>query len=543
MTRARRKRAAISDIYPSCKIANNCPDDVVNKVEGNTIADRLLKWISSFLYFGGLGIGSGSGGAGRFVVGRGSLPAIAEVVPESLGPVESTVDIAGSTVDAESPALIPLQEVTVYAPEVSVIDSTGSLDTVVSTGTSAPPLTAPDPSVRGDLGTLASRVRIGDPSIRGDLQVLAARALNESAILEVTPEPPATRPTSVSHIEFHNPAFQPPLHAPTVTGESSISEDVLVFSFSGGQHIGPPPGEEIPLMDLRPDLLRPRATSTPEGTLPASRVRGDQRYLRRVQQVPVRDPTFPRTPSRHVYFDNPAFETSESIEYPVPATPQAAPTSDFHDIARLGHVLYGESATGHVRLSRLGTRGSIQTRSGLQIGAKVHFFHDVSTIGPDSFELQPIGEQSGTSTIVSGDTSGYEQIDLHDPTPPYPDEDLLDTYETISDSSRLVFNDTETSAGSSRLLLSSADRSNIIISDIEGPLDEGLNTAGYGVFVRDGDGNQPLPTPNHIDPYIPPIVIIDLTSTSIDYFLHPSLAKRRRRRAHWSFLADVGLAT
>ena len=40
---SRRKRAAVEDLYKSCKLGGDCPPDVVNKVEGKTLADRLLQ--------------------------------------------------------------------------------------------------------------------------------------------------------------------------------------------------------------------------------------------------------------------------------------------------------------------------------------------------------------------------------------------------------------------------------------------------------------------------------------------------------------------
>lgn len=60
MVRARRtKRDSVTNIYRTCKQAGTCPPDVVNKVEQTTIADQILKFGSTGVFFGGLGIGTG----------------------------------------------------------------------------------------------------------------------------------------------------------------------------------------------------------------------------------------------------------------------------------------------------------------------------------------------------------------------------------------------------------------------------------------------------------------------------------------------------
>ena len=50
--RARRtKRDSVKHLYDQCRISGNCPDDVKNKIEGTTLADKLLKILSSIVYF------------------------------------------------------------------------------------------------------------------------------------------------------------------------------------------------------------------------------------------------------------------------------------------------------------------------------------------------------------------------------------------------------------------------------------------------------------------------------------------------------------
>lgn len=62
--RKRTKRDSATNLYNQCQLSGNCPDDVKNKIEGTTLADKLLKIFSSIVYFGGLGIGTGKGTGG-----------------------------------------------------------------------------------------------------------------------------------------------------------------------------------------------------------------------------------------------------------------------------------------------------------------------------------------------------------------------------------------------------------------------------------------------------------------------------------------------
>ena len=61
----RRKRASATQLYQTCKASGTCPPDVIPKVEQNTLADKILKWGSLGVFFGGLGIGTDSGTGGR----------------------------------------------------------------------------------------------------------------------------------------------------------------------------------------------------------------------------------------------------------------------------------------------------------------------------------------------------------------------------------------------------------------------------------------------------------------------------------------------
>uniref|UniRef100_A0AAU7E3B1 L2 protein n=1 Tax=Mops bat papillomavirus TaxID=3141892 RepID=A0AAU7E3B1_9PAPI len=80
----RRKRAAPEHIYNHCRRFGTCPEDIKRRFEQDTWADRILKWGSTFTYFGGLGISS---------AGKGIIPAPRMINPRPLGGRGVTVPI------------------------------------------------------------------------------------------------------------------------------------------------------------------------------------------------------------------------------------------------------------------------------------------------------------------------------------------------------------------------------------------------------------------------------------------------------------------
>nr|AAX97826.1 L2 capsid protein [Florida manatee papillomavirus]AAZ20322.1 L2 capsid protein [Florida manatee papillomavirus] len=498
VVRSRKRRAAAEDIYRQCRPQGTCPEDVVNKIEGNTPADRFLKWISSFLYFGrlGIGTGSGAGGSGGYarltptITGGARLePGGAVVRPslavEPIGPIPAEIT-------PEAPSVVTLSDTTATVPDIPATSS-GDL--------------APDIEL-ANLPT--SRTESGPSSDIG----------SEPAILDLHPSTTSTR-TSNTH--FHNPVYQAPFTSDVHIGESSsLLENVQVLASGGGDSIG---AEYLPFRDLEP-----RATSTPEGPPPRARVRGDPRYLRRTQQVKVTDPRFISGPSQLIYFDNPIFDNSATLDLTDTTLPTTTPHPEFSDIFRLGHLQYGETASGHVRVNRLGTRGTMLTRSGLRIGTALHYYQDISSIAAtvensETIELSVLGESTGSSNIVQGDLSGYEVVDLQDPQPLYPDESLLDTYEDVASSGRLI------------LTGSGGYRTTILVEPLfyTGLAESlGLNTADAGLLIhggltvdKEGDSTDTSPP---IHPLTPPTILIDFQSSYGDFFLHPSLIPKKKRR-------------
>ncbi|ABN79872.1 L2 protein [Human papillomavirus 107] len=518
MARARRtKRASVTDIYKGCKAAGTCPPDVINKVENKTIADKILQYGSAAVFFGGLGIstGKGTGGTTGYVplgegpgVRVGGTPTVVRpgVIPEVIGPTE----------------VIPIDTVTPIDPAApSIVNLTDS---------SAVDL------LPGEIETIAEVHPVPVPDTEIDTPVVTG-GRGSSAVLEVADPSPPIR-TRVSRTQYHNPSFQIISESTPIAGEASLSDQVLVFENTGGQTIG---GirEEIELQPLPSrysfeieEATPPRQTSTPieRGRQALSSIRRALYNRRLTQQVPVEDPLFFSRPSKLVrfQFDNPTFEEEvtqiferdlESVEEP--------PDRQFLDVAKLGRPLYSETPQGYIRVSRLGNRASLRTRSGAQVGAQVHFYKDVSTIDSEApIELQLLGEHSGDTSIIQGPVeSTLVDINVRD-TPEllesseFNSQDLLidDAIEDFS-GSQLVFGNPRRSTTSVTVpRFSSPRETTLYVQDIQ----------GYTVAYPE---SRDRPVIIYPQPEIP-AVVIHFGESGADYYLHPHLQRRKRKRAY-----------
>lgn len=518
MARARRtKRASVTDIYKGCKAAGTCPQDVINKVENKTIADKILQYGSAAVFFGGLGIstGKGTGGTTGYVplgegpgVRVGGTPTVVRpgVIPEVIGPTE----------------VIPIDTVTPIDPAApSIVNLTDS---------SAVDL------LPGEIETIAEVHPVPVPDTEIDTPVVTG-GRGSSAVLEVADPSPPIR-TRVSRTQYHNPSFQIISESTPIAGEASLSDQVLVFENTGGQTIG---GirEEIELQPLPSrysfeieEATPPRQTSTPieRGRQALSSIRRALYNRRLTQQVPVEDPLFFSRPSKLVrfQFDNPTFEEEvtqiferdlESVEEP--------PDRQFLDVAKLGRPLYSETPQGYIRVSRLGKRASLQTRSGAQVGAQVHFYKDVSTIDSEApIELQLLGEHSGDTSIIQEPVeSTLVDINVRD-TPEllesseFNSQDLLidDAIEDFS-GSQLVFGNPRRSTTSVTVpRFSSPRETTLYVQDIQ----------GYTVAYPE---SRDRPVIIYPQPEIP-AVVIHFGESGTDYYLHPHLQRRKRKRAY-----------
>lgn len=518
MVRAQRtKRASVTDIYRGCKASGTCPPDVINKVEQNTLADKILKYGSVGVFFGGLGIGTGkgTGGATGYVplkpgVRVGGTPTVVRpaVIPEIIGPTELIPVDSIAPIDPEAPSI------------VSLTDSNAAAD-----------LFPTEVETIAEVHPVPVDVGIDTPIVAG----------GRDAILEVVDTNPPTRFT-VTRTQYDNPSFQIISESTPITGEASLADHVLVFEGSGGQQVGAATEDiELDTFPSRYSFEIEEATPPRKISTPIERISQEFRNLRRAlynrrltEQVQIKNPLFLSTPSRLVrfQFDNPAFdeEVTQIFERDVAAV-EEPPDRDFLDIERLGRPLFTESAEGRVRVSRLGQRATIETRSGARIGSRVHFYTDLSTINTEeSLELQLLGEHSGDASIIQ---EPFEStvIDMNMDNL----EDIADTLDSASDynSADLLLDHAIEEFNNSQLVFESSTRptTSYTVPRFESPRET-------IVYVQDIEGNhvvypEPTERPAIIFPAPNiPAVIVHIIDTSFDYYLHPSLRTKRRKRKY-----------
>ena len=504
----RRKRAAPSDIYPACKISNTCPPDILNKAEQNTLADKILKYGSAGVFLGTLGIGTGRGTGGstgyvplggsgvrvgtRVSTIRPSLPA-SSVGAADIIPVDAVNPLGPAVQPPEFPSVIE-DPIPLQPPRFpSVVEE--EIFTVPSSGTSGS----------------TEEIPLVTPKVTVDEQ---------PAILEVTPE--TREPRLITRTQYGNPTFEVNLTSSAGSGETSASDHILVQGFSGGHVVG----EQIPLQDLAGS--RSFSTTIEEETsfftsTPTSRPVPPRPRLtgRRYQQVRVTDPRLVTDPRSLVVFSNPTFDESVDLIFDQDVEAAlAAPSEDFRDVARLSGPIYSRNTEGGVRVSRIGQKATMKTRSGLRIGPQMHYFYDLSDITPaEEIELGPIGnfplgEQSGESVISSG-TGDFEIITLSDSTiDAYPDEFLLDEIESIGNDLQLIIGDRRARPISVPNLVKPSPQ---VFPEFEG--------------VHVSHGGRDSRAPNiPITPHETPAILFDVFGSGENYFLHPSLLKRKKRK-------------
>ncbi|ANZ90268.1 L2 capsid protein [Bos taurus papillomavirus 21] len=516
MSLRRRKRDSAENLYRHCVATGaECPPDVVNKYTQNTLADRLSKIFASILYLGGLAIGTGKGGGGSF----GYRP-----IGEPVGPPRvasgGTVVRPNIVVDPVGPAeLIPLDTLN---PDDSVI-----------------------PLLRGTPETSGENV-FDTPEILGESDPVSDVTINTGqtvtagdenpAILEVSPTqpedsipPPAKRPR-VSRQRFQNPAYDPTIFASTPnSGVANVSDTSVTVDFG---YPAPEIGEfeEIELEEFNAPAS-PR-TSTPADDSYGLVSRITRFYNRRIRQIQVQSPTFLTRPQSYVAFgyDNPAFNADVSTEFLNDLqnidTVTAAPHPDFQDIVRMNRMVFQEGPEGRIRVSRIANRGTIRTRTNLLIGERVHYFNDLSSIHEgDGLELVPLTAYSGDSVIVTGQGetafvdpsgSGVEYTGVED-------IDLVDDYSENFERSQLVF----------------GTRRSANITPIElftGPVRPFVDALDLGINFGPPDNTIPSlqPTDNltPLGPADDPDITLAIFGT--DFYLHPGLLRRKRKRKNFS---------
>ncbi|QMS92579.1 late protein L2 [Camelus dromedarius papillomavirus 3] len=484
-SRKRVRRANPYELYRTCKANNTCPPDIIPMVEGNTIADQILKWGSWAVYLGGLGIGTGTEGiTGRPV----EVPTIKTNIERLL------VRLFGKGGGQSRPPTtggIPLETLGTIQPTDNVVD------VAVGSESDAPLILTSDTSSNGS--STGGDV-ITDRG--GDTVVTLLEDTNTSDNAAIDFRPLDHNPTSrvLSTTRYVNPVYLEPVTEVAV-GETSNAENI----FLSGQNIGGTGGEEIELT-----LFTEPKTSTPRAT-PAKVPRGRDNWFstRYYSQVQIN----PFAGTSESEFINPAFEGS-SFEAPpgysewLPDYPQLQDATHFS----ASRLLQGRS--GRIGVDRVAQTDTITTRSGLRIGGQVHVRHSLSSI-PDVVELVTftdgqVGSIPTVETAFVEETAPFEEIDL-DSTSVYSDADLIDDY-------------------------SPAPHGHLVIGDryerdiVPVPTVESLYKGWFPVDVTGPpETKYPIITPGSNGDLTPGVVIDDTDDFYRHYYLHESLLRRGRQ--------------
>lgn len=501
MAKRRTKRDTVQNIYNTCKIWNNCPEDVINKVESSTVADKILQYGSGLTYFGTLGIGTGRGTGGRWgYVNLGNRPAGRPVVPVRIptrpnvpiietGPVDP---VEGNIVNAGGPSIVDLTDAT---PDINVLPD--NEPGIISTGPTEPPsieITDETPPPR----VTVSESTHNNPSFEGD--TLPTPTLPSEAV---------TVTGSVSNTVIGT-SSNAPLPIPEVIELNTFSSTAETFDqFS-----------ETIIDDAR------YSTSTPvQRPPPISRPLGARYslYNRRYTQFRVNNPAFITDPD--TLLDQGVFD-GNTVTLPS-GSQRPAPDPDFQDVFRLSEGYTTRGPNQRVRFSRLGQRTGLTTRSGLQVEPETHYFTSISTIAPgETIELEIIGGSQSSQEVLVGNVSDeWDIISLTESLPStLSDSQLLDEYESVGENLQLMMGGGRRRSPSVPVW---TPRQFIPIGTVT------VNYPDSGTTINDSDEYRPIYPEIPQLPFIPPII---LEAASLDYYLHPSLRKQKKKKRKKIFL-------
>ncbi|AKZ17769.1 L2 [Human papillomavirus] len=507
------KRDTVENIYQQCKISGNCPPDVVNKVEQTTLADLLLKIFGSVIYLGGLGIGTGSG------VGASSIKPIPEALPIPEGaptneiPLEELPSVTrpsrpsrpttfGTRIDPISsatnrprpvnprgPAIVPLSEDGL--PEPAIIGGGASNGYEVLTNVDA----------FEDLSTVT-----GHPTV--------LHGQEDVAVLEVTPV------EGVSHRTVLGTSTQDDIISIIDSSISATTETINVFvnpDFGGveiGEEIELSPINTIQEFEIEEQIPR---ESTPSRIFNRTLGRARQLYNRIVEQAPTRNIDFLGQPSRAILFeyDNPAFSDDVTLTFERDLQEvAAAPDPTFTDVIQLQKPQFAINQEGLVRFSRLGTRGKISTRSGTILKQKVHFYYDLSPIAPvqENIELNVFQDSSDAVTIVDELSSSTFINPLFEEN--LGESALIDDLNEVFENAHLA-------------LIEETEEDQIIVPTlVTDSVPKFFSNDYFSKFSVINSNESPPMSVDEASIY--PAIQIDPYGS--DYYLHPSLMKRRKRK-------------
>lgn len=474
--RVRRKRASPEDLYRACKAGGDCIPDVQNKIEGTTWADRLLQWFGSIIYLGNLGIGTGRGTGGSMGY-RPLGPGAGGRTPSSTVRPSVPTEVVPGLVLPEGPSIVPLTDLVV---DTGVIVDTNVLGTDIPTDIN---ILFENTNPTFDITTIT-----GHPTIISSTDEAAA-------VLEI-----GSVNTVNTQIKLDSAQI------PTNNWSIQDVQDIFVDPLSSSSTVGG--YEEIELLPLHRESfeIQEARTSTPDTLLNRALNNVRRFYGRSVQQVPVRNPAFLTQPSSLVQFEfeNPAFTSDDlTLRFQQDVNEiAAAPEPEFADVHILHRQVLSETPGGTVRASRAGTKGYMRTRAGSLVGQDVHFYYDFSSIEPaDSTELATFVDFSGNQALES-ETSFV-----------YPDNELLDTLVESFNDSHLVLQ-TEDNNEPVTVPMFAEGSAKVFVLDIGGDTQSLAST--YVLHISTDIAKVITPsTPNVF---------------SADYYLHPSLYRRRKRK-------------
>ena len=515
MYKVRRKRDTVENIYRQCQITGQCPPDVVNKVEQTTLADYLLKIFGSIIYLGGLGIGTGSGAGSA----TGFRP-----LPENIPlPPRTTTDIPlpeAPSIETTARPIRPSRPTT-FGTRIDPISSASNRPRPVNPrGPAIVPLSEnglPDATITingGGSEVLTNTDVFEDiTTVNGHPTVLHGQ--EEIAILEVTPaEAPPHR------IAFEYPRTNTAVTVVESSAPSPADLNIFVDPTYAGEHIG----EEIELDPINTiaefEIEEPiPKTSTPSRILERTVGRARRLYSRFVEQAPTRNVTFLGQPSRAILFEyeNPAFSDDVTLNFERDLQEvAAAPDATFADVIQLNRPQFSETKEGLVRFSRMGTRGKVSTRSGAVLRQKVHFYYDLSPIAsapaPENIKLDVLEDSSDALTVVdelsrSTFVNPVFEINLGE------DTILDDLQENFQNSHLALLNETE----EEQVLIPT------LVTDVT-PSTFPINDYSNGIYIGPNTANDIPFNPHAITP------AIYIEALGSDYYLHPSMLKRRKRK-------------
>ncbi|AOS89498.1 L2 protein [Rusa timorensis papillomavirus type 2] len=534
----RRKRASDWDLYRACRGGADCISDVVNKYEHKTPADKVLQYGGAGVFLGGLGIGTGSGALGV----RPGVTGPAEEIPLVTLGERTTITDTGS---GRTPSLgstsfggtsrfgsgfggrIDL----ISAGRGRVTTSDVSVNTVDSVTPSVilPETVPADPGIELQVFT----------DVEDSVQVTVSSSVDEGevAVLEVPATESFGRPSQVTTRggggKVHHSRHVVPAETGTILGETSETQNIFIE----GSGVGDSYSESIELWTYS----RPRY-STPDSEPPVNRRGINNPFSKRYyKQVTVEDPQFLTEPQKLVsnVFENPAFvdDVDDSIPFLDTDTRPYNTESDFLDIGRLGRVQYTVSPGEGLGVSRIGTRFTIKTRSGVTIGEQVHYRYPLSPItgASEDIELQNLvtGMSEGVldslnDTVVETlNNAMLESVDLDDisdflsVSSSVLENELMDNVEDIT-FGQLAFRDEGETEVFTYPDYSNTQKAGVTVISED-------NVTG----TKSGDVVNETTINTHGNDSLIDVLVIDDYNFYLSYYLHPANFPKKKRRKLW----------